>query len=302
MNFGIMKIQSKTVFPIMVVFVTAIMLSVPPAFADHATASVSTPQGTSVPGCEATNECYIPYQVTVDVGGVVTWSNDDSAAHTVTAGSAVDGPSGEFDSGLFMAGTTFEHKFESTGEFPYFCMVHPWMEGIVTVQAVDSPEPGDGTIIVGAPPEDQTTVTGISEDGKLRAEITATNPVADEVMSLEIKFRDDTGAVQKHANYDLMVTQNGNEVLSVMGAHEHEGTGMHSTAPLESAEQVDIKVTVLGFGLPEDQENWTGPKGEILMFNVVPEFGTIAVMILGIAIISIIAVSAKSKLSIVPKL
>ena len=85
-----MKIQSKTVFPIMAVFVTAIMLSAPPAFADHATASVSTPQGTSVPGCEATNECYIPYQVTVDVGGVVTWSNDDSAAHTVTAGSAAD--------------------------------------------------------------------------------------------------------------------------------------------------------------------------------------------------------------------
>ena len=276
-----MKIQSKTVFPIMTVFVTAIMLSIPPAFADHPTASVSTPQGTSVPGCEATNECYIPYQVTVDVGGVVTWSNDDSAAHTVTAGSAVDGPS---------------------GEFPYFCMVHPWMEGIVTVQATESPEPGDGTIIVGAPPEDQTTVTGISEDGKLRAEITATNPVADEVMSLEIKFRDDTGAVQKHANYDLVVTQNGNEVLSVMGAHEHEGTGMHSTAPLNSAEQVDIQVTVLGFGLPDDQENWSGPKGEILMFNVVPEFGTIAALILGIAIISVIATSAKSKLSIVPKL
>ncbi|MEJ2259223.1 MAG: hypothetical protein P8X78_01725, partial [Nitrosopumilaceae archaeon] len=74
-NFTMMKIQSKNVFPILVVFVTAVMLSTTPAFADQATASVSVPQGTSVPGCEATNECYIPYQVTVDVGGVVTWSN-----------------------------------------------------------------------------------------------------------------------------------------------------------------------------------------------------------------------------------
>ncbi len=76
----------------MIVFVTTIMLTVTPAFADHATASVSAPQGTSVPGCEETNECFIPAEVTVDVGGVVTWSNDDSAAHTVTAGSAADGP------------------------------------------------------------------------------------------------------------------------------------------------------------------------------------------------------------------
>jgi predicted secreted protein with PEFG-CTERM motif len=297
-----MKIQSKNVFPILAVFVTAVMLSTTPAFADHATASVSVPQGTSVPGCEATNECYIPYEVTVDVGGVVTWSNDDSAAHTVTAGSAADGPSGVFDSSLFMAGTTFEHKFEAVGDFPYFCMVHPWMEGIVTVQADEGPEPGDGTIIVGAPPEDKTTVTGISQDGNLRAEITASNPAADEVMSLEIKFRDSTGSVKKHANYDIIVSQNGMDVLSVMGAHEHEGTGMHSTAPLNSGDKVDIKVTVLGFGLPDDQENWTGPKGEILMFNVVPEFGAIATMILAIAIISIIAVSAKSKLNIMPKL
>jgi len=103
-------------------------------FADHVTASVSVPQGTSVPGCETTNECFIPYEVTVDVGGEVTWSNDDSAAHTVTSGSAADGPSGLFDSSLFMAGTAFSYKFEAVGEYPYHCMVHPWMEGTVTVQ------------------------------------------------------------------------------------------------------------------------------------------------------------------------
>jgi len=80
-----------------------------PAFAEP-TASVSAPEGTSVPGCEETNECFLPYMVTVDVGGEVTWSNDDSAAHTVTAGSAADGPSGVFDSSLFMAGTTFSQQ------------------------------------------------------------------------------------------------------------------------------------------------------------------------------------------------
>jgi len=106
-----------------VLFAIVASMAASPAYAEPV--MVSTPQGTSVPGCEETNECFMPYMVTVDVGGEVTWSNDDTAAHTVTAGSAADGPSGEFDSSLFMAGTTFSHTFESAGEFPYFCMVHP---------------------------------------------------------------------------------------------------------------------------------------------------------------------------------
>jgi plastocyanin len=88
----LMKMQNKTVFPLMAIFTVAITIGMQPAFAE--TVTVSTPQGTSVPGCEATNECFIPFEITVNVGDEVVWSNDDSAAHTVTAGSAADGPSG----------------------------------------------------------------------------------------------------------------------------------------------------------------------------------------------------------------
>ena len=112
----------------------------PSAFADHATASVGIPAGTSVPGCEETDACFVPSTVTIDVGGEVTWSNDDTAAHTVTSGTIEeDGPDGNFDSSLFMAGTTYMVKFDGTdgpgdpGEYPYFCMVHPWMTGKVQV-------------------------------------------------------------------------------------------------------------------------------------------------------------------------
>jgi uncharacterized repeat protein (TIGR01451 family) len=125
-------------------------ISNPPPSGDSA--FVSVPQGTSVPGCESTNECYLPYIVAVNVGGTVTWSNDDSAAHTVTSGSAADGPSGVFDSSLFMAGTTFEHRFESVGQYPYFCMVHPWMEGIVLV--------GEGTML----PPDSPILLSVTSD------------------------------------------------------------------------------------------------------------------------------------------
>jgi len=101
---------------------------IPPIVSD-----VIIPPGTSVPGCEETNECFIPFEAAVAEGGTITWKNEDTAAHTVTSGSAADGPSGEFDSSLFMAGTTFSHTFDTVGEFPYFCMVHPWMQGVVVV-------------------------------------------------------------------------------------------------------------------------------------------------------------------------
>jgi len=94
---------------------------------------VSLPAGSAIPGCEETKECYLPYDVSVSVGQTVTWSNDDSAAHTVTSGTIDAGVTGVFDSGLFMSGSTFEHTFEKSGIYDYFCMVHPWMTGIVTV-------------------------------------------------------------------------------------------------------------------------------------------------------------------------
>ena len=97
------------------------------------TGTISVPSGSSTPGCDETNECFIPVEVTVNVGETVTWSNDDSAAHTVTSGTPTGGPDGTFDSSLFMAGTTFSHTFDNAGEYNYFCMVHPWMTGKIQV-------------------------------------------------------------------------------------------------------------------------------------------------------------------------
>ena len=97
------------------------------------TVEVSMPAGTSVPGCEETDECFIPSTVSINAGDTVVWLNDDTAAHTVTSGSAADGPDGVFDSSLVMSGDTFEHTFDSSGTVDYFCLVHPWMAGSVQV-------------------------------------------------------------------------------------------------------------------------------------------------------------------------
>ena len=94
---------------------------------------VDMPAGTSVPGCEETNECYIPEDLTINVGDTVEWVNSDTAAHTVTSGSPSDGPSGLFDSSLVMGSASYSFTFEEEGTYDYFCMVHPWMVGSITV-------------------------------------------------------------------------------------------------------------------------------------------------------------------------
>ena len=103
------------------------------AAAGPTTHIVDVPAGTASPGCEESNSCYLPASLSISVGDTVEWDNVDTAAHTVTAGSPADGPSGAFDSSLLMAGASYSFTFDAAGSYDYFCMVHPWMTGKVTV-------------------------------------------------------------------------------------------------------------------------------------------------------------------------
>ena len=119
------------------VFVLIVALSAaaifPEVYAHRPEASVSIAAGSSVLGCEERDECYVPSVVIVPVSGVVTWTNDDAAATTVTSGSPDVGPDGLFDSGLFLPDETFSLVFSELGEYSYFSVVHPWKRGLVVV-------------------------------------------------------------------------------------------------------------------------------------------------------------------------
>jgi len=69
-----------------------------------------------------------PAELTVDVGTTVTWSNGDSATHTVTA------PSGAFNSGDMKSGQNFGYTFNEPGTYEYGCTIHPSMKGTVIVK------------------------------------------------------------------------------------------------------------------------------------------------------------------------
>ena len=69
-----------------------------------------------------------PGRIEIEVGTTVTWTNEDAVAHTVTA------DDGSFHSGLLGTGQTWSYTFTEQGEFPFYCIPHPFMKGIVVVR------------------------------------------------------------------------------------------------------------------------------------------------------------------------
>ena len=153
-------------------------------------AMVSIPRGTSAPGCEERGACYEPMRISAGPGESVTWTNDDTAAHTVTGGAADGGPDGTFDSGLLLPGGSFTHRFDDEGEHAYYCIVHPWAAGYVHIGhggsgGRSSGSTGMGTVAVdgdsyaaGRGETVYATVSGMLYDSKPgdRVAVTVTRP------------------------------------------------------------------------------------------------------------------------------
>ena len=127
-------------FFVVLTLVVGIMAYAPSAFAD---ASVTMTKGSSGgQACVAAKNCFDPANVTIQPGDHVTWTNDDTASHTVTSGNPNDNVTGTvFDSSLVKAGATFSFQFANAGTYNYFCQVHPWMTGMVTVETGEETPP-----------------------------------------------------------------------------------------------------------------------------------------------------------------
>ena len=78
---------------------------------------------------------YEPPTVTVSPGASVIWDNQDNALHTATSGESPT-PDGKFDSGLIGANQLSKPVTmpAEPGEYKYFCTLHPFLVGTVTVQ------------------------------------------------------------------------------------------------------------------------------------------------------------------------
>jgi len=282
--------MKKTVYSLFVLLtVFSIIAITPSAFADHTTATVTNAPGSSTPGCEP--ECFIPSIVTIDVGGEVTWENNDTAAHTTTAGSPQDGPSGVFDSSLIIAGSSFSHTFDSAGTYDYFCMVHPWMIGTVVVSAEEmehAEEMGHDEMEEMGHGDDHTA-SGI-EDLSDQFVASVTSGVIhhigansdDDTLVVHLFGADDAGELKITLNKDIITPFDDGSYVVIIDLATAEFEQMGNTLHIDYAAGTE--------------------KIEIVGSHVIPEFGTIAMIILAVAIVSIIAITAKTRTSLIPKL
>lgn len=71
---------------------------------------------------------FAPATITINKGDTVTWTNNDSAPHTVT------GDNGGPSSGQLSKGQSYSYTFTAAGTFPYHCAVHPMMTATVVVK------------------------------------------------------------------------------------------------------------------------------------------------------------------------
>jgi len=264
---------------LVVLFAIASMVAIAPGA--FAATTVTNAPGSSTPGCEETAEgCFIPSPVTIDMGGTVTWENNDTAAHTATGGSATEGPSGVFDSSLIMAGSSFSHTFEDAGTFDYFCMVHPWMAGTLIVEAAgaaDAAAAEAAAAAMAAPAIDAADY--ISASG---ASVTSITANADDDSVIIAIDADDDGV--------LSVTLH-SEVITAFD----DGTYF----VLIDNEEVEFEQSGSNLTIPYGAGN---ERVEIVGSHVVPEFGTIAMIILAVALVSIIAITAKTRTTLIPRL
>jgi nitrite reductase (NO-forming) len=111
------------------------------------TASSGTQGSTNSTEVVIENFAYTPANLTVNVGTTVTWVNKDSVGHTVTEGdpnspkpanNRVFDSSGEATTGqvaLITPGQSWSYTFTTPGTYEYYCIVHPYMIGYITVNS-----------------------------------------------------------------------------------------------------------------------------------------------------------------------
>jgi plastocyanin len=95
-------------------------LAVPAIFAVAATPSPTV-------DLDIAKFAYAPKEITIVPGTRIVWTNRDETPHTVTSKDR------SFASKGLDTRDTFEHTFDSEGDFAYICTVHPYMNGVVHV-------------------------------------------------------------------------------------------------------------------------------------------------------------------------
>jgi len=325
-----MKMNTSRNF-ILIAIVAGIGATAPAAFADPHTIETADSE-LAVPGCLDTEVgCYTPNTTTVKVGHVVTMTNTDSAGiHTFTSGTVDEftpSPDGIFDSGMLMKpGDSFDYNADTAGEFPYYCTLHVWMQGVLIVQEAEAEEVMEETMeeTMEEEPMMEAMMSGVYLDLDIDPMLPFDNTVSD-MVTLSFTAKSDelkSSGVVVHLDYKVIISKDGNEVWSEQ-FHEHDGNLELQITPSEGSFTVtggeDVgsdgtKAFMVQGPVFMDNGNYqvtaqivgiefnplSTPFTDDFSMQVVPEFGSIVMVVFVVAIVSIIALTTKSR--VMPKL
>jgi predicted secreted protein with PEFG-CTERM motif len=280
-----MQKKTYSLFGLLAIF--SLVAIAPSAFADHSKVDINIAIGSSIVGCETNNMCYIPYMATLDIGGEAIWHNIDSVGHTVSAGTLEESKFDLFNSGLMAPDAMFSHKFTDAGTYDYFCIVHPWMTGIVTVGAEHEEMEHDE--MEGMEHSDEHAASGV-EDLSDQFVASVTSGVIhhigansdDATLVVHLFGADDDGELKITLNRDIITPFDDGTYFVLIDGEEAEFMQMTDTLHVDYTAGTE-KIEVVGS-------------------HVVPEFGAIAMIILAVAIVSIIVITTKTRISLTPKL
>jgi plastocyanin len=105
--------------------------------AEEGTTRIAILAGAAVQG----NPDYDPDPAQVPAGNSIVWNNEDTVPHTATSGTGAQDPNSAqlFDTGIVNGGEespTVQLQGASEGQtIPYYCIIHPYMTGELTVTA-----------------------------------------------------------------------------------------------------------------------------------------------------------------------
>jgi plastocyanin len=212
--------------------------------------------------------------IEISVGDTIIWKNGDQAKHTITSGTLEDGPDGIFGGANFLVpGEFYQFTFTEKGRYPYFCLIHPWMTGVVTV--IDGykivpdvgKDIGDGLSSFNI----DYQYSGIISGGKINEE-------------------------QKSITFDVTSDPKSNDhnLMMMLPSELIEGPYVifvDGQKNLRFEYVPDDDVNTIELELLEDSKEIT-----IVGTKIVPEFGILSIVILGIAITNMIFIS-RSRIS-----
>jgi Copper binding proteins, plastocyanin/azurin family len=160
------------------------------------------------------------------VNDKVTWTNNDTEAHTVTSGNGAGieslmnnkrgTPNGLFDSGSFRPGQSWTHTFTRPGTFTYFCTIHPWMDGVVIVQGKAQNIPNYPVYASGAR-INTLSIYDFTPDGKIEVGLSwdPTVLLTGKEVSFFVSFFDRANNRLNLLSYDFVIIQDGKQLQRI---------------------------------------------------------------------------------------